>query len=656
MPTTVERRRTVNAAFDAVVLAVATAILVGYGGQLARAVPGDPVLWVMVLLAVLSGTVAFVAAVGSEGIPAVVSPTVCFGFAILLVWGLGPAVVAQAVAVVMVAWRLRRPVLDAARAIARYTLALAASSSVLWLGNPDPFDEDGPTNILVDAISVVGAATAWLVTYALLFLGTRLATGRSLRLAVAIVRDQVLYKAALLVLSPVLALAALINVVLLPLVLIPLYAVQRMARLSVERDQAARVDPLTGLANRTGLKSAYERLRYEDTPATLLMLDLDRFKQVNDALGHDVGDRLLVAVAERLPAVPAERGVVARLGGDEFAVLTTGDDPRRLADRVAAGVGRPVWLDALRVDVTASVGVATATADEEFTLLMRRADVAMYDAKQRGGRVADYDPRVDRGSPDQLALLADFRQALESADDQVSVHYQPQVALGSGAVEGVEALLRWRHPRLGMVSPRDILALVEHTPVMVMLTARVIETVAAQLAAWAAAGITLRASVNVSARDLFSDDVIVHLREALRRWELPADRLQVEITESALLADLRRAEEPLRRIAALGVGISLDDFGTGYSSLQHLRRLPIDEIKIDRTFVSGMPESRDDAAIVRSTINLARSLHLRTVAEGVETDLVDRLVRDAGCTLSQGWHTARAMPADALTAWLAAAR
>ncbi|GAA1857473.1 putative bifunctional diguanylate cyclase/phosphodiesterase [Asanoa iriomotensis] len=655
------RQRGSFIAFNVITLAAALAVLLTHLGD-AAANAGSAAFWVMVVLAVLAGTQAFAAEIGPERIRVTIAPTVCFSFAILLTWGLWPAAATQAVACGVIAWRLRRTLFEAAVAAARYTLALGAASAILWLGEPDPFRDNTGSSLATDALSVVAAGLAWLAVYGVLFLGTRLGEGLPWRRALVVVRDQVLFNSALLVLSPVLALAARINVAFLPLAIIPLIAVQRLAQLSSQRENIARQDPLTGLANRTGLRAVYDRLvvgpptrlgAAEPARPSLIILDLDRFKQVNDALGHDIGDQLLVAVAGRLPRVDPRVGVTARLGGDEFAILARADDPQALAQEVARGLNQPVYLEGLRVDVTASVGVATDEG-EGFNALLRHADVAMYEAKQRGDTIATYDVRSDRASPAQLRLLADFRRALEVDDvDRLRAHYQPQVSLSTGRIEAVEALLRWNHPQMGPVNPEDIVSLAEHTPVMVMLTRRMIDRVTAQVAAWNAAGVSLRASLNVSTRDLYSEELIDHLAERIAHHDIPPGQLQIELTESAILADVRRAQAPLRRIADLGVTICLDDFGTGYSSLQHLRRLPISEIKIDKSFIAGMAHNRDDAAIVRSTIELARSLHIRTVAEGVEDDITHKLLAKARCDLAQGWHTARAMPGDQLPAWLA---
>ncbi|MGH3681824.1 MAG: putative bifunctional diguanylate cyclase/phosphodiesterase [Natronosporangium sp.] len=656
------------------VAGVTAVILAALSSQVTAVVLGYPQMWLMTALAVVAGAVAFVETGPSRRVPMVVCPTICFTFAILLCWGLGPAMLAQLPAVGLVAWRLRRPFIDAVAAWSQYLLAFLAAAAVLWIGQPDPFGRDGPTNIGADAITVMVAVCAWLAVYAGLELVHAVARGSSLRAPGlrATVGNQALYKAALLLLSPVLAVAAHINIGFVPLVFVPLYAVQRMARLSADRDRAARLDPLTGLANRTGLRGGFDQLLATvprpahpapglPTGLVLLMLDLDRFKHVNDALGHDVGDRVLVAVADRISAALPATATVARLGGDEFAILAATNHPLE-ADAIAGAtvqsLTKPVALDGLQIDVAASLGIGHHVAGEDFGTLLRHADVAMYEAKKLGSSVATYTARGDQNSPQQLLLLTDLRDALLSSGgpNQIAMHYQPQVSLLTGEVEGVEALLRWRHPRHGQVPTGELLSIAEHSPVMQQLTAHVVDDVLAQVAAWRSEGLALRASLNVSVRDLYSDDLAAHLAGRLAEHGVPPAQIQVEITESALLADPSRIQATVNQIAALGMTVSLDDFGTGYSSLQHLRRLPIGEIKIDRSFVARMAENRDDAAIVRSIVEMARTLGIRTVAEGVEHDETRLALADAGCTLIQGWFTAHPMPAGDVAGWLASRR
>jgi EAL domain-containing protein (putative c-di-GMP-specific phosphodiesterase class I) len=278
----------------------------------------------------------------------------------------------------------------------------------------------------------------------------------------------------------------------------------------------------------------------------------------------------------------------------------------------------------------------------------------MYDAKHRGDLIAVYRPGAAHHSPDRLALLADLRWALrlEPGADGIALYYQPQVAVTTGEVVGVEALLRWRHPDRGMVVPDELIRVVEQTPVMRLLTARVLDEVIPQLAAWRDAGRPLRASVNVSVRDLHAHGMADRIADRLERYGVPPELLQLEITESALPADPHRVLDTITRLDRMGVAISLDDFGTGYSSLQHIRRLPVTELKIDRAFVLGMATDRGDAAIVRSVIDLARAFRLRVVAEGVEDERTWRLLAEAGCDAAQGWFHARPMPAAELAVWL----
>jgi diguanylate cyclase (GGDEF)-like protein len=666
---TEETRRRLLTGYGIVFGAGAALVLATAAGGLAAAVH-TPAFWLMSGLALLSGALAFVTT-DVRGASVVLCPGLCFSFAILLCWGLAPAIVVHTASVVLVGLRLRYSPLRMLFSASQHALAFGAANGILLLGDPDPFAVLTVAEMMSDAATIVAAALVWLVVYFLqVFMTAQLRwPGFSWRQGAESLSHQALFKAALLLLSPVLAVATHVNPAFVLLIILPLYAVQRMARLSAERDRAAWVDPLTGLANRrglqarfTGLMSARSREEEQSTHMALLMLDLDRFKHVNDALGHEMGDRLLIAIGERLMRTCPRGGVVGRLGGDEFAILAPNlhdlDDAERIAARVLADLSQPVWLDEINVDVTASVGIAVSPQHgDDFPTLMRHADVALYVAKKRGDSAASYDPGVDSNSPEKLGLLTDFRLALENPDrNEIELHYQPQVSLASGELVGVEALLRWTHPTRGMISTPDLLQVAEHTSVMHMLTLWVIDEVVAQLGSWQREGLTLRASLNISARDLYSGDIVNHLASRLIEHDVKPGQLQVEITESALMADPVRGYNTIMRISGLGIGVSLDDFGTGYSSLQHLRKLPLSEIKIDRGFVLGMPDNADDAAIVRSTVELARALGLRSVAEGVETEYAWQMLRLAGCGLAQGWFIARPMPGPEIARWHAGRR
>jgi diguanylate cyclase (GGDEF)-like protein len=598
--------------------------------------------------------------------------SVCFTFAIMLQWGSGPAMVVQIVAVLAASVRLRQPAIWTAFTVARLVLALGVADTVLdavapWFGVGFRLNR-------LDVLVVLTAACAWFVTnYSILIVGVRLRYGVAWgQVFNRTFGYEALSTGALLVLAPLLVGGPSPWVML--FLLVPLFAVSQMGKLSIEQHQQSRVDPLTGLMNRRALTVEVDELiarggRWGSPPAdrrlALLLLDLDRFKHVNDALGHAVGDQLLAEVARRLVTTAARttartEDLVARLGGDEFGILVPdvadAAQARSIALSFTDAFHEPAYMDGLPLDVSGSIGVALYPEHgEDFATLMRHADVAMYEAKRRGGAVAVYTVDSDRSSAERLSLLADLRRALmEPAHaDEIAVHYQPQVCISTGDIVGVEALLRWRHPTRGLVEAEEAIRVAEHSVVMQLLTRHMLDEVTAQLAQWNGAGLVLRASVNVSVRDLDSPEIVDYLAERLVQTGVSAGQLDLEITEGALMADPHRAEDTARGLACLGVGLSLDDFGTGYSSLQHLRRLPLTEVKIDRSFVQTMSTDPDDEAIVRSIIELAGALGLRVVAEGVENEQTRQMLVEARCDLGQGWHYGRPMPAEQLVDFLA---
>jgi diguanylate cyclase (GGDEF)-like protein len=416
-------------------------------------------------------------------------------------------------------------------------------------------------------------------------------------------------------------------------------------------------DDLTGLPNRTLLYERTERALGGGSLTALLLIDLDRFKEVNDTLGHDHGDELLREVGSRLSAVLRQGDTLARLGGDEFAVLLA-DVPHRgavaeLADRLSRALERPFALRGVAVQLGASVGVALSPDHgTDVNTLVQRADVAMYDAKRAGSRIETYSPDRDPHSAEQLALLGELRAGLEG--DELELHYQPKVALGSGEVIGAEALVRWRHPQRGLLMPGDFVSLAERSGLIGDLTRTVLDKALAQCAAWRADGIDLPVAVNLAAANVVDVELPAAVAVLLERHGLPADRLECEISEDTMMADPQRAADVLQRVRALGVRLSLDDFGTGRSSLAYLKQLPLDDVKIDRSFVASMADDADDAAIVGSTIELARSLGLGVVAEGVETEQVLHRLTALRCDVAQGYFLSRPLPAAELDGWLAA--
>jgi diguanylate cyclase (GGDEF)-like protein len=631
------------------------------------------VFWLFALFAVVADTPPFVQVGRGDAMPAF--PSVCFTFAILLAFGSAPAALVQLAAVIVAAFWLKHTVWRAAFNAAQFLLSFAAAGVVLQLAGVRAGPLTGVHAMFggLAVLWIVVAAVAWFVVNNLLVstaVWLRFGGGWRGAFRHAVVSDA-LSTGALLLSAPGLVAAAHVDQWLIPLALVPLLAVRRMTKLSAQRARAAQRDPLTGLANRKGLERAVADWLHEhaeraeggavERRLALLLLDLDGFKQVNDALGHRVGDRLLVEVGKRLAAAAAGSGadnLVGRLGGDEFAVvvphLRDTADARRCAAEIMSALAEPVLLDGLPIDVGASVGVAVypehGTGFEE---LMQHADVAMYDAKGRGDSLAVYAPESDHNSPQRLSLLADLRKALESGDEGIALYYQPQVELATGAVVGLEALLRWQHPERGLVDPEELIKVAEHSAVMRLLTLRIVDEVIGQLAAWGTAAEGMRVAVNVSVRDLHTGEIADRIAARLQQMSVDPSRLELEITESALMADPRRVLATLARLERHGVAIALDDFGTGYSSMLHLRRLPLAEVKIDRSFVLGVATDPDDAAIVRSMIDLARALGLRVVAEGVEDERTWRMLVEAGCDLAQGWYFARPMPPDQLIDWLA---
>ncbi|MFJ5999102.1 putative bifunctional diguanylate cyclase/phosphodiesterase [Streptomyces sp. NPDC092370] len=475
----------------------------------------------------------------------------------------------------------------------------------------------------------------------------------------ALVR-QGLVAVALLGIAPLICVVAAAKPILLPLFAIPLIALDSTLWIARARAEEQLRDPLTGLPNRQWLLeriwTALDDAERINARAALMLIDLDRFRSVNDTLGHLAGDRLLLQIADRLRVALPRGAEAARLGGDEFAVLLPVADSTTSATRVArnlvAALSSPLDLDGLTLVLEASAGVAVFpdhALDAEG--LLRRADVAMYQAKRDRTGVEVYESKRDSNTPDRLGLLGDLRRALDA--HEVHLHYQPKVRF-DGQVAGLEALVRWVHPERGKVPPDEFIAIAESSGLMPHLTEYVLETALGQVARWRSQGLFVPVAVNVSPRDVHTPGFAGSVAARLARHGVPAGALQLEITEHVLLEDPQRAADTLNQLTAHGVKMSLDDFGTGYSSLVHLRRLPVSELKIDRSFVARLAVDTEDAEIVRCTVDLAHSLGLLVVAEGVEDDETWERLRDLGCDAVQGWLVAAAMPPEETTAWLRA--
>jgi diguanylate cyclase (GGDEF)-like protein len=423
-------------------------------------------------------------------------------------------------------------------------------------------------------------------------------------------------------------------------------------------------DALTGLPNRTALQrqmaTALEEVADGRSPgAAVMILDLDSFKEVNDTLGHQQGDQLLVEVGARLRTAVGTAGFVARLGGDEFAIVLSGtaDEDRavRVGRRLLRSLEQPVSLDGLLVEVGGSLGLAMApTHATDPAGLLKRADMAMYDAKASTGGLRLYEPDRDSDNPRRLMLVSELRTALNQ--DRVEVHVQPQAQLSTGATVSVEALVRWNHAELGTIPPDEFIPIAERSGLVGLLTTRVLDASLAAVADWRRQGVDLGIAVNLSARSLQDADLVDEVSRLLRRHGVPASRLTLEVTESSVMADPSRAIALLHQLRALGIRLSVDDFGTGYSSLSYLKSLPVQEVKIDRSFIVGLNEQGEDVAIVGAIVDLGRHLGLEVVAEGVEDQATWDLLASMGCDLVQGWHLARAMPVGELVPWLSSRR
>ena len=440
-------------------------------------------------------------------------------------------------------------------------------------------------------------------------------------------------------------------------------AVQDRARelevLAAEKAHLALHDPLTGLPNRVQFRdqvaAALSLAEAVGRRAAVMLLDVDRFREINDTLGHLNGDRVLQELATRLVAAVDDSATVARLGGDEFGVLMATEltPAEAVAEgrRILAAVGESVTIDHLCLHVEISMGVALYPEHgEDADLLLQRADVALYVTKAAQSGVEAYSARKDGYRPSRLALMGELRRALEG--DELILDYQPQLDLRTGTVHSVEALLRWEHATRGLVMPAEFIPLAERTGLIRPLTLRALELACRQWAEWRKEGRSLQVAVNLSARHLHDPDLAGELSRMLWRWKVPPAQLMLEITESAVLGELGRAKDLLPKLSAMGVRLALDDFGTGYSSLTYLKEMPVNQVKIDRSFVQHMSHDPTDAAIVRATVELAHNLGLEVVAEGAESEETCELLGRLRCDLAQGWWLSRALPAHELVEWL----
>ncbi len=552
--------------------------------------------------------------------------------------------------------RCRRSILKVGFNASQYAIGLTAARTVFALLSGQSvtgFTPDFTPRALFPAL--VAAFTFFFVNVCLVAMVNAVADGRpTLNYVWPYFRGEFTIALTLLAVAPV-ALAALnFSIFTLPLCVLPVVAVSGALKAG-NRELMAMHDSLTRLPNRTLLlEHAANALRDRDQGlVAMLFIDLDHFKQVNDAMGHPVGDELLRVVGQRLASVIRAEDFAARLGGDEFAVLCQqlpdSTTALGLATRLCDALSGPVILEGVSLHVEASVGVALSpTHAEDVDGLLQRADVALYQAKAAGpGSVVLYDPSYDNNSIERLTLMAQLRSGLEH---ELVLHYQPKCRLSDGAVVGVEALIRWQHPTLGLLPPAGFLTATENTGLMMPLTLQALRQAMGQWRRWYEDGLDLTMSVNISARNI-QLDLPTHLRSLLKHFDMPGRSLLLEVTESAVISDTEEAGRVIQELLKMDVRISIDDFGTGHTSLAYMKDLSASEVKIDQSFVRTSADSPRDVAFVRAAVELGHSLGMQVVAEGVETPEVLRVLSTVGCDLVQGHLILPAVPGDELAIW-----
>jgi diguanylate cyclase (GGDEF)-like protein len=628
----------------------------GHGGLITH-----PLFWLLAVLIVV-GEIWPIITPGRSGRESPVA-SVTFSFAVLLYWGLPVALLLRATSTLVVGLAegraLRRSLFNAAQV----TLSLGAAGLVLLLlgvhASPgQPWDPDGRELFKVGPAAVAYFAVSFLIVTTAIALHERAPLIKTFRAALPY---QSFVNLVLLATGPLVAVVMNTQSALLVLLFaFPLAAIYVNAAMSVQREHQAHHDELTGLSNRKLLvrrtSDALAQAARSRVMVGFLLLDLDRFKEVNDTLGHPVGDRLLCFVAQRLTHSVRPGDLVARLGGDEFAVLLPAvreaSAAREVAARLRAAVSEPIRIDGMSFDIEASVGIALYPQDGTgFESLLQHADVAMYLAKDRRTGVERYVADSDRNSPARLALLGDLRRGLDRGE--LELHFQPKLYLADNRMAGMEALVRWQHPERGLLQPDQFIPLIEQSYLMRELTARVVDLALRQTALWWRDGRSVQVSLNVSARDLLDSGLPDAIARGLRKHGLPAEALLLEIDERVLTSEPAHAAATAEALTALGVALSLDDFGTGYSSLVRLKRLPVTEVKIDSSFVGRLLRSADDQVIVQSIVELVAALGIRSVAEGVESAEVAAALTAMGCVAAQGWYFSRPLNAASATAWLA---
>ena len=581
---------------------------------------------------------------GDREVP--IAPAVAF--AMLMCAGLPVAVLAQIAAGAVEGVRRRPPLRQALLDLLAHVGGLAAAAVVLYALTPIP-REGGIPFAPHDLPAMLLAVVAMLAVRA---------AGRPDDAPFALVAG-----GGALGLAPIAVLAGAFSPALLPLLVLPLAALHAAGRAAFRSEQLAMHDALTGLPNRALFEDRVDRAlaaaRRSATSPVVMLLDLDRFKEVNDRLGHHHGDDLLRQMGPRIASVLRTSDTVARLGGDEFAVLLPNAECAEAGSEVAAKIrealSEPFVVSGMELEAGASIGLACFPEHgRDIETLMRRADAAMYAAKQARSGAELYESARDEQGADQVALVGDLRRAMDHGE--LALVFQPKVDLATGDAHGAEALVRWRHPERGLVLPASFVAHAELTGLMRPMTLHVLDSALRQVSEWHEDGLDLTVAVNLSVRSLHDRALPEDIARLLGKWGVAAGALELEFTESTIMANPERTRTVLAELDEVGVTLSIDDFGTGFSSLGYLRELPVHEIKIDRSFVVGMDHDHGDASIVRSMIDVGRNLGLRVVAEGIEHENVCSQLAELGCDLGQGYLFSRPLDGDALAEWARARR
>jgi diguanylate cyclase (GGDEF)-like protein len=642
------------AGLAALVAAVASVPVAGLLHLLA-----EPLFWAVAGLALLAEIRPIVAPGKTHSDYGTAALTFCF--AAFLYWGFAVGALLRAATILVAALVARRAVFRAMFNVAQLTLSLGAAGLVLSAVGTHPqllvpWLPQGEELLDVAAAALAYFAVNFVLVDVAVALHSRAPVPATLRAALP---SQAFVNLVLLSAAPLVAVVMGRSVLLVLLFLLPMSAIHASAAMSVRREHQAHHDELTGLANRALLlrrtDDALLAVARSGGRAGLLLLDLDRFKEVNDALGHPVGDALLRVVAHRLTDSVRPGDLVARLGGDEFAVLlpsAAGESvAREVAVRLRAALAEPIRLGGISFKIEASIGIAFYPDDATTVeVLLQRADVAMYLAKERRTGIEMHVPHACRSSSARLSLLGELRHGIDRGE--LELHYLPKVFLADGCTGGMEALVRWRHPRLGMIMPADFIPAAEQSCLMRDLTACVVDAALTQAARWRQDGLPVQVSVNLCARDLLDGGLAEMVGRGLHRHGLLPGELMLEINEAVLADGPARGAGALAALAALGVPLSLDDFGTG-SSLVGLRRLPVSEIKVDASVIARLFDGPDTRLIVKSLVDLVRALGIHSVAEGVESPDAAGALAAIGFDAAQGRYYCGPLEPAAATTWLA---